>query len=273
MQEKMKSGEASTYDEAEKLAEEEPLRRAKEFAVETGRLNYLQLTNPEAYEAEADDAVERANELKKQRGKIDEKQITDAIQRAQELYGRNVDGRSVINSITGGIIYQKFPHFDYGIAFAGETTVRNPGEYLKNLRSVIDATLRFHSNQIRNRVDLLKRGLDYEPTPSKKPPALRYVNLNPDEAQAKAKIEEEKLDSMPKEAELSLKKHAEGFGMAALNNRDTAVAIDNLDAAGLLKPEVMETIKKQIAELQNSSEPVDHEKYTEANQKLQAIKE
>jgi len=94
----------------------------------------------------------------------------------------------------------------------------------------------------------------------------------PEEIQADVEQARQRIEGATRDGQFSLRKHAEGFGRAALEAGDIAVAIDNLDAGGVLEsPDVVGVLRAKLVELKESPKAEDKIKLRKASEKLLAI--
>jgi hypothetical protein len=248
-----------TSQEAEKKAERSQTEKAVDFSLASGKGHYQEITDPQSYDRARQAWVDEGLRIAKEHGSD-----SDEFRKHGEQ-----STFFETNSVRKGMVDNEFPNFSGWVKME---TPRTADEYLQNMgRAINDSTESgnkyWRDEYIPNRT----AGKLHSPWVGDKG-GWYDAKSKPEEIQADVEQARQRIEGATRDGQFSLRKHAEGFGRAALEAGDIAVAIDNLDAGGVLEsPDVVGVLRAKLVELKESPKAEDKIKLRKASEKLLAI--
>lgn len=226
--------------ETEKIMREKQIEQGIDDALESGKIYYQQLTDPEQYE-------------------IDRKKPENQWQKNPKNYYGTLYGDS--NDIRAGKIYSHFPEYN-GWHEVGAIT--KSSDFLGVISESMEKDIFRSKAETDHLIEMRKTGKDI--------PWWGALDT-PEKIQAEVDRLEGIEKNSTEQKRLSVKKRVEGFGRAALKHNDIEIAIDNLNFAKVLESQdVVEILTKQITELKSSTNPEDRIKLQKIARKLTEIR-
>ena len=235
--------ELKVEEEKKKRDDEEYKRMVNEgsaFSVNSGRVHYEQLARPEEFSKKAVEAKEDKGTWYK-------------------------NEYSTGNDVRTGHWLANFPAFN---GPGDMEPIQNTEEYLLRIAERINTNIAFNTKFTEDYISRIRNNPE---TFMKNMPG--YPDVSTVEGQqAEIARQEEYLRNRQEQAQLFIRKQAEGFGRAALEAGDIAVAVDNLDATGILEnPEIISALKTRMVELKASRNLGDQSTLRKTSEKLLAI--
>lgn len=252
--------EEARVEEEKRVTEKTRLEKAADYAFNSGGVHYKEIADPTGY---ANDAKKNWSDfVKKSRRQQFANEPFDTLSHPGLLYEST-------NRIREGRLGNYFPEV---LGWTPIAVPRGAQDYLPNMSRSIREAVRKSVEGDEQWISALKRGMRIAPG-GFGGGEYRDPNLTPEKIAEEVAAEETHKAAKLKQAELDIKKHAEGFGLAALEHGDLAVAIENLDAAGVLDDAAVVTkIQKQLKELQTSTDLSDKLKLRKVSEALLQVK-
>ena len=270
--------EALKAKEQEKGREKEQFETGVAFALKSGRLHYLELTDEATYNAQMRQAFEA---VYGKDGNIAGRAIVrDPVWLKQHENDPKSDFdlyEAYRNRISDGRIMDKLPGLTNTLNGVKNVWVKKPDEYLPVLQEAYRYDIARLAGNNEYEWDNANDTERYFVMTGKIETNLVGTVMTDRQLTPEEKSELELnwprfIETREEMTNLALRKHAEGFGTAALEVGDIAVAVDNLDAAGILEnPEIIVLLKTEMTALKVSSSPEDQLKLRKASGKLLAI--